>query len=534
MTPNDVKIVADNIDDFIEVPDGVARLRKAVLTLAMSGKLVPQIVNEGTADDLFKEIQHELKSKTGVRKKKVSDFMPPNDAEIPFGVPATWKWVRINEIGLVVGGGTPSTNKDGYFTEPKKSDSIPWLSPADMRKQTSMYVSHGRQNLTADGYKNSSATLMPAGTILFSSRAPIGYVGIATNPLSTNQGFKSIVPATGICSEYVYWFLRLRADDINARAPGTTFKEISGVGFAKEIIALPPYLEQKRIADKVQEVMKQLDELEIKKRERDEMRARLARSAMQALGKGESKIAFEQLTELVKTPSDIKELENALLTLAVSGKLTQQNKSDGTSEDLFNQIQSKRVKVKKQVPVGEKDQLFPIPSSWSWVRLEDVFDVRDGTHDSPKYHDNGYPLITSKNLYYGSLDFLNVKYISEDDHKKISERSKVDRDDVLFAMIGSIGNPVIVDTDTEFSIKNVALFKYYDRKLSEPVFLLTYLKYATQNMRAASAGGVQSFVSLGFLRKYPFPLPPLAEQRRIVKKVEEIMDLINRLKKVVG
>jgi type I restriction enzyme S subunit len=100
-------------------------------------------------------------------------------------------------------------------------------------------------------------------------------------------------------------------------------------------------------------------------------------------------------------------------------------------------------------------------------------------------------------------------------------------------MIGSIGNPVILDTDIEFSIKNVALFKYFDRKLVVPNFLLIYLKYASVNMRKVSAGGVQSFVSLGFLRQYPFPLPPLAEQKRIVAKVEELMMLINYLKSVI-
>jgi len=165
-----------------------------------------------------------------------------------------------------------------------------------------------------------------------------------------------------------------------------------------------------------------------------------------------------------------------------------------------------------------------------WSRLGAVFDVRDGTHDTPKYTDEGFPLITSKNIYTGSLSFESVKFISEKDHRQISERSRVDRGDILFAMIGSIGNPVIVDTDREFSIKNVALFKYYAASDAEPRFLLLYLNLVAETMREKSAGGVQSFVSLGFLRNYPFPLPPLNEQHRIVAKVDELMALCDSLK----
>ena len=138
-------------------------------------------------------------------------------------------------------------------------------------------------------------------------------------------------------------------------------------------------------------------------------------------------------------------------------------------------------------------------------------------------------MITSKNLSSGSLAFDNVKFISETDHRQISERSAVAQGDILLAMIGSIGNPVIVDTDQPFSIKNVALFKYYDKELSSPGFLCLYLHHAANEMRELAAGGLQPFVSLGFLRNYPITLPPLAEQHQIVAKVDELMALCDRL-----
>src|SRR5690606_8053076 len=136
---------------------------------------------------------------------------------------------------------------------------------------------------------------------------------------------------------------------------------------------------------------------------------------------------------------------------------------------------------------------------------------------------------TSKNLSSGTLDFTNIRYISRENHEKFSQRSKVEKFDILIAMVGTIGNPVIVDTDIEFSIKNIAFFKFYSHKLSCPKFLFYYLKLATENMRLNSSFGVQSFVSLKYLRDYPIPLPPLAEQHRIVAKVDSLMKLCDKL-----
>jgi type I restriction enzyme S subunit len=150
--------------------------------------------------------------------------------------------------------------------------------------------------------------------------------------------------------------------------------------------------------------------------------------------------------------------------------------------------------------------------------LGEAFDVRDGTHDTPKYTNTGVPLVTSKHLNAGKIDFSNVKFISEEDHLAISKRSNVQVNDILFAMIGSIGNPALVQENKTFSIKNVALFKGHN-KTSSP-FLLLFLKATEHAMKVKSAGGLQPFVSLTFLRNHPFPLPPLAEQKRIVAKVD--------------
>ena len=246
----------------------------------------------------------------------------------------------------------------------------------------------------------------------------------------------------------------------------------------------------------------------------------------------------ENLPLLAGAPNGIKKLRELILELAVRGKLVPQDPSDEPANELLKRIAEEKarliadgaLKKQKTLPeVSEEQRLFELPPGWAWCRLQDAFDVRDGTHDSPKYHSSGYPLVTSKNLYTGKLDLTNVKFISKEDHQKISARSKVDRGDVLFAMIGSIGNPAIVDTDIPFSIKNVALLKQYAPGNISSDFLLIYLLVAAADMREKSAGGVQSFVSLGSIRLYPFALPALSEQHRIVVKVDELMTLCDRL-----
>lgn len=147
------------------------------------------------------------------------------------------------------------------------------------------------------------------------------------------------------------------------------------------------------------------------------------------------------------------------------------------------------------------------------VRLGDVCDVRDGTHDSPQYVNDGYPLVTSKNIMDGDIDFTDVNYISEVDFHKINQRSKVDDGDIIMPMIGTIGKPVIVNTNTFFAIKNVALIKFIENKVSN-----IFIKYLLDSSIFANyvehenRGGTQKFLSLGNIRKFSFPLPPLGER----------------------
>ena len=166
---------------------------------------------------------------------------------------------------------------------------------------------------------------------------------------------------------------------------------------------------------------------------------------------------------------------------------------------------------------------------WVARKMGEIYDVRDGTHDSPKFHESGYPLVTSKNLKRNGLDFSSVKYISEEDYKKINQRSAVDIGDILFAMIGTIGNPVLIEKEPKYAIKNMALFKVSGTQSSE--FLRYYLgsESTLSKMKREANGTTQKFVGLGYLRNFEIHLPDLEIQKRVVAELDDLRAETQRL-----
>ena len=164
------------------------------------------------------------------------------------------------------------------------------------------------------------------------------------------------------------------------------------------------------------------------------------------------------------------------------------------------------------------------PKGWEKVELGKVLDVRDGTHDSPKYKENGYPLVTSKNIKNGKLILDDVNYISEEDYNKINLRSKVDIGDIIMPMIGTIGNPLLVDFEVNFAIKNVALFKFKDNSIITNKTLLNLLNghFLERFSSLNNKGGTQKFVSLGDIRKMIVPIPPVQLQNQFAERVAVI------------
>lgn len=155
-----------------------------------------------------------------------------------------WRKTKLSDIGEIVGGATPSTSKVEYY----ENGQIPWITPKDLSGYTKRYISKGERNITQAGLDSCSARIIPKDSVLFTSRAPIGYIAIAENPLCTNQGFKSIVPNDNIISLFLYYLLKFNKDKIEAQGSGTTFNEVSGQAMKNIEVFIPSLSTQQKIA----------------------------------------------------------------------------------------------------------------------------------------------------------------------------------------------------------------------------------------------------------------------------------------------
>ena len=231
------------------------------------GELIKRIKKE-RAERYKKELEEwHLACKTAQREGKKKPPKPKPPKELPPiteedlknlpDIPKEWRWVRLGEVGTIYSGGTPSTKKSEYW-----GDEIPWITPADLSGYKRKYIKKGKKSISRLGLENSSAVLMPEGTVLFSSRAPIGYVAIAANPLATNQGFKSVYPFKGFIGDFIYYYFKFAKELIEEMGSGTTFKEISAKVFSLIPFPVVPLPEQQKIVEEIEYRLSIADKLE--------------------------------------------------------------------------------------------------------------------------------------------------------------------------------------------------------------------------------------------------------------------------------
>lgn len=273
-----MNLLLENLDVLTENREGIESLRKYIMASAFNGSFKSEL-GQTSNHDLINTLISKGSTYRADEKLTSDALTGIWEGFRLFDLPSNWNWMRLDQVGTIVGGGTPDTSNSKYWAD---KDGIPWITPADMRYQKE-YVNTGKRTLTSMGLKESSAKLLPENSIVFSSRAPIGYVGIVGTPLATNQGFKSCVPFFDEMSQYIYFYLMFIGSEVNERATGTTFKEVSGKQFASTPIPVPPLEIQREIVKQIRSLLSLCGEIETGISIRDQLATKFANSVVASL-----------------------------------------------------------------------------------------------------------------------------------------------------------------------------------------------------------------------------------------------------------
>ena len=535
-----------HFDAIADAPNGVQKLRELILQLAVRGKLVPQDPSDEPASVLLERIEAEKQRlyKAGkIRQPKTSAAITADESE---DLPRSWAWTRLEHIGEVnprneidddaVVAFCPMTLLPEKYGNPVEYEERPW-------KEIKKGYTHFAENDVVVAkitpcFQNGKAAVM---------RNLKGGAGAGTTELHVFR------PIDGtVAPDYVLAFLKAPgfvSGGIQTMTGTAGQQRVSKDYFAQTPFPLPPVAEQHRIVEKVDQLMALCDGLEEQQRRRTEKRVRLNRASLHhltaATDNAEMAEQWQHIRDnfhlLYDAPETVAGLRQAVLQLAVRGKLVPQDPSDESASLLLERIQAEKQHEYQEGRIGRPKPLldvepdeapFELPALWRWVGLGDALHkITDGTHHSPPNGSAGkYKYITAKNIRNDRMDLADITFVSDEIHQEIYSRCNPEFGDILLVKDGATTGTVAVNTLSEpFSmLSSVALLKpgrinnrYVLQVLRSPFFF--------DALRSDMAGIAITRVTLAKLNRAIFPLPPLAEQRRIVEKVDQLMALCDDL-----
>jgi type I restriction enzyme S subunit len=389
---------------------------------------------------------------------------------------------------------------------------VPWVTPADLSGYTEKLIERGARNISKRGLATSGARLMPKGSVLFSSRAPIGYVAVAANPISTNQGFKSFVLPSGISPDYVYYYLKAAKDLAVALASGTTFLEISGAKAKQVPLPLAPEGEQSRI---VAEIEKQFTRLDAAVVALKRVQANLKRYRAAVL-----KAACEG--RLVPTEAELARKEGRSYETGeqLLARILKERRAKWEADQLAKMHRQKKYREPERPDVTD---VAGLPEGWVRASLDQLSSkIADGEHLSPKTTDSGVYLLSAKDVRDHGVTFEDPKYVSEDDALRFRQRCDPELGDLLIVSRGAtIGRVSRVLSNALFCLMGSVIQVRPVRNV-EGRFLSSTLKSSRvqKNLTQLSGSTAQQAIYLRDIRSLPIPLPPVCEQIRISNQIE--------------
>ncbi|KUJ77861.1 hypothetical protein AVO45_07755 [Ruegeria marisrubri] len=543
-----------NADRFLELyeqiseaPDAIVRLRRFVLDLAVRGKLVEQDPGDEPASQLLKRIEVEKAQIVGDGKfKRYEGKFERNQEAFAFQLPTNWHWCYLDDVAAIARGGSPRPIKSYLTDEP---NGIPWIKIGDSTRG-SIYIDNTAERIKAEGLAKSR--LVVPGDLLLSNSMSFGFPYITNVEGCIHDGWLVIrTPEKLISKLFLYTlFLSEHAKRSFAEAAsGAVVQNLNADKVRQLTVPLPPLAEQHRIVAKVDELMALCDRLEEARKTREETRDKLTAASLARLTAPDTtpedfpahaRFALEALPALTKRPDQIKTLRQTILNLAVRGKLVEQDPEDEPASELLQQIKVEqavlakagKMKKPKRLPAIDSELVpFELPVGWVWARFPElgIFGRGKSKHrprnDPALYSDGKIPFVQtgdvarSKGLITSSTSFYN--------DVGLAQSMLWPRGTMCITIAANIADSGILDFDACFPDSVVGLVPA--SMFDSAKYFEYFIRTAKANLFEFAPATAQKNINLGILETVLIPLPPLAEQHRIVAKVDALMALCDRL-----
>ncbi len=474
------------------------QLKASILKYAMQGKLVEQKPEDGTGEDLFCKMQQ-----VSTPNKNVTPIV---EEEIPFDIPSSWKWCKFGELVDCSMGKTPPRAEPVWW-----QNDIHWVSISDMKDYG--HISYTKEMVSQKALEEKFGGISTKGTLLMSFKLTVGRTSILDIDAVHNEAIISIYPyvdTENYFRDYLFYILPIVTqwgDSKNA----IKGKTLNSKSIANLMIPLAPLNELQRIVAKIEELLPYVDRYAT---------------------------AYEKLEQFnAKFPEDMKK---SILQYAIQGKLVEQRPEEGTGEELYQQIQTekkrliKEGKIKKEKPLPEiaEDEIpFDIPGSWKWVRWGELSQSIQYGYNAPAKEHGRIKMVRISDIQDGKVLWNKVPYCDIKENE--IPTYQLGANDILFARTGgTVGKSYLVKDVPEEAIYAGYLIRTQYSSLLCPDYMKHFMEsqlYWNQ-LRSGTIATAQPNCNGQTLSKMILPLPPLAEQKRIVAKLEEILPLCERLK----